>query len=247
MRAARKTILIAMVAVCAQAVAGTNARAEERPAVLLLLGGPEADVFKVSLSTDGTAYVITSGNSNIEAGGSICWHPEERATELNCKATAIAGFEVDAGDGNDLVELSDAVPVPATLRGDAGNDTLVGGKGDDKLLGGDGLDHLYGGEGNDLIRGGAGFDIIRGNLGDDELFGEGGHDSLGGGGGDDSLFGGQGADFLYGGTGNDRLVGGEGRDSLFGGPGDDRFIHASDDKVSGGPGQDVAIPGGPVS
>jgi Ca2+-binding RTX toxin-like protein len=71
--------------------------------------------------------------------------------------------------GNDLVQVSGSVTLPAELFGGAGNDTLNGGGGNSILMGGDGDDQLTGGSGRDLLIGGAGADRLVGNSGDDIL------------------------------------------------------------------------------
>lgn len=103
---------------------------------------------------------------------------------------------------------------PVTLRGHAGDDTLIGSRHDDKLVGDDGDDSIRGGRGNDLLQGSAGHDRLVGDDGDDTLAGGGGADSLDGGRGEDSLTGGNGADTLFGGAGSDFLNGGN-SDDLF--------------------------------
>lgn len=163
------------------------AHAENGPLTLLLAGGKEDNYIHISLSPDGRNYVIQS-QVVLEAGGDLCNHPEGRQTELLCEAAAIAGFEVNAGGGNDKVILASDIPIPATLRGGPGNDTLVGGGVSDKILGG------------------TGSDVLSGRRGDDWLFGGPGDDHLVGGPGDDQLRGGPGTDFLVGGPGKNHLV-----------------------------------------
>ncbi|HWP39320.1 MAG TPA: calcium-binding protein [Tepidisphaeraceae bacterium] len=62
--------------------------------------------------------------------------------------------------GNDIVRLSDAVRVPATIDGGEGNDVLRGGAGADALSGGGGNDRLGGATGNDTCAGDAGNDAF---------------------------------------------------------------------------------------
>jgi len=73
--------------------------------------------------------------------------------------------QIDAGDGDDVVDLThtdysygDIVVNGGngndTLWTSVGNDTIDGGNGDDSLYGGVGNDTLYGGDGDDLIIGG---------------------------------------------------------------------------------------------
>lgn len=162
------------------------AHAEAKSYTVLLAGGEEANMIKVWLTPDGRQYVIDSVVP-LEVGGEVCSHAEGNAYELVCSAPAIAGFEVNAGGGDDHVHVSRGVTVPVTLRGEAGNDVLVGGSGADKLIGGRGDDRLYGGRGDDQLYGGPG---------------------------DDTLFGGPGQDLLSGGPGVDTLNGGPGNDQL---------------------------------
>jgi Ca2+-binding RTX toxin-like protein len=185
----KRAILTAMALVVA--LAASPAHAEEKAYNLLITGGAEENVLSVKLSLDGRQYVIDS-LSPLEVGGAICTHPEPVAAEavanrLLCEATAIAGFEVNAGDGNDSVIISPKIQVPVTLRGGPGDDRLYGGAGADKLVGGvgndaligrAGNDGLYGGPGDDQLFAGSGNDILRGGSGENELIGGSGHNSI---------------------------------------------------------------------
>ncbi len=173
MRRAIVTVLTLLAAVAAPA-----AHAEER-VNLLITGGPEKTVLDVKLSLDGRQYLIDSLGP-LEVGGGLCTHAEGFENRLSCEATAIAGFEVNAGEGNDSVIISPKIQVPVTLRGGAGNDRLyggaeadrlVGGAGNDTLIGRAGDDALYGGSGNDLLYGGSGDDLLNGGSGDNEIVG----------------------------------------------------------------------------
>jgi RTX calcium-binding nonapeptide repeat (4 copies) len=181
----KKLLLILLI--CCAAAAGPDARAEGGPLTMLLAGGPEDNVIRISLTADGRAYVITSADP-LEAGGDICWHPEERRNELLCKAPAIAGFEVNVDGGDDSVALGSDISIPATLRGGPGRDRLIGGGVADKIIGGPGADYLSGRRGDDLILGGSGPDKLVGGPGNDQL--RGGPDTdlvLGGSGHDDEV------------------------------------------------------------
>jgi Ca2+-binding RTX toxin-like protein len=153
---------------------------------VLLAGGEEANTIKIWLSKDGRQYVIDSV-VQLEVGGEVCTHPEGNPYELVCDAPSIAGFEVNAGPGDDRVDVAKGVTVPVTMRGGAGDDVLFGGMAADKLIGGYGDDKLIGRRGGDLLYGGPG---------------------------DDLLIGGPGDDLLRGGTGRDRLVPGHGRNRV---------------------------------
>jgi RTX calcium-binding nonapeptide repeat (4 copies) len=176
----KKAILIAMT--WAVALAAPAARAEAPSLTLLITGGVEQNVLDVKLSLDGRAYIIDS-LSPLEVGGVVCTHPEAVENRLVCEATAIGGFEVNAGGGNDSAIISPKIQIPVTLRGGPGNDRLFGGGANDKLVGG------------------AGKDTLTGRAGDDALYG---------GSGDDRLYAGSGDDIVNGGPGEDEIVGGSG-------------------------------------
>lgn len=130
-----------------------------------------------------------------------------------------------------------------TLRGYAGNDTLVGNAGD-TLLGGEGDDQLggeaarlEGGAGRDQLQGSDGA-VLLGGSGDDTLNGGA---NLSGGGGNDvlnadaaTLDGGEGNDLLTG-TERSTLVGGTGHDTLSAQLGGSAAQHA---RLQGGLGDD---------
>jgi Ca2+-binding RTX toxin-like protein len=180
-----KKLLLISFALLALLVPGT-APAETKTYTVLLAGGEEANTIKIWLSPDGRQYVIDSA-VQLEVGGTVCTHPEDNPNELLCDAPTIAGFEVNAGGGDDEISVARDVTAPVTLRGGAGDDLLIGGGGSDKLIGGNG---------------------------DDRLFGWGGADQLYGGPGSDKLIGGQGADILRGGPGADTLAGGPGANKV---------------------------------
>jgi RTX calcium-binding nonapeptide repeat (4 copies) len=181
----KKALLIAIAVLVAQATA--VAHAAEPSLNMLLAGGPEANTISIALSPDGRSYAIESAEP-LEVGGNVCSHPEGRVNELLCEAASIAGFEVNAGGGDDSVTLARAVSIPVTLRGGPGDDRLVGGAGADKLIGGTGDDVLIGRAGADSLFGGPGNDRLIGGSGNDSLHGEAGEDVLIGGTGQNELF-----------------------------------------------------------
>lgn len=182
----------------------------------------------------------------------------------------VAAVDVDAYEGNDIIDFSKNNPTTfrprGEVRGGPGNDTiigvedsfsfgltLVGGDGDDYLeggfaqLGGDGNDRLVGGR---EMRGGPGNDTIHGS---GSMWGDAGDDVLvsthprfaiqaWGGDGNDQLVGGPGKDTLHGEGGDDSLFGRSGNDSLVGGDGADTLIGGPDrDSVRGDSGNDVLL------
>jgi Ca2+-binding RTX toxin-like protein len=153
---------------------------------VLLAGGDEANMIHIWVAADGRDYVIDSAVP-LEVGGDICANPVGNPNELVCDAPAIAGFEVNAGGGDDNVTVAQAIAIPVTMRGGAGDDRLVGGRGDDKLLGGTGDDRLVGGAGDDALYGGPGRDVLRGGPGNDVLHGGPGQDVLRGGRGENNV------------------------------------------------------------
>lgn len=129
--------------------------------------------------------------------------------------------------GDDQDRLSGADNKNDTLRGNAGDDTIMGGDGRDRIGGGAGSDVLYGDWEDDRPGGGA--DTIDGGIGD------GAADIAHGGGGDDTYIWrtGDGDDQFHGGSGSDTLlIGGVGpnqlRDSLWLQEG--VWLHSTDDR-----------------
>lgn len=182
----KKSVLIALTLVLG--VFAVPAHAETGQVTLRINGNHEDNTFHISLSADGRYYEIKTVTLALEVGGDLCTHPQEVPTEIICKATAIAGFEVNGLGGADTVVFAADIPVPATIRGGPGDDRLVGGAAADKILGGPGSDALIG------------------RKGDDWLFGGPGHDRLYGGPGSDQLRGGPGRDRLFGGPGENVLA-----------------------------------------
>ena len=178
----KKAILISLALAFLLASAPAAGVAGPKPVNMLLAGGAEPNKIYIWLSPDGRDYVIDSVVP-LEVGGDICVHPPGKPNELVCKAKLIGGFEVNAGAGDDWVAVARSISVPVTMRGEAGNDTLIGGSGNDRLVGGSGNDRLIGRGGADILFGGPGNDILRGGPGADILRGGPGRDILNGGSG----------------------------------------------------------------
>lgn len=72
--------------------------------------------------------------------------------------------QVDAGDGNDIIDLTHDLYSygDIVLNGGNGDDYLWSSVGNDTIDGGEGIDNLWGGVGNDILYGGAGDDRIVG-------------------------------------------------------------------------------------
>lgn len=119
----------------------------------------------------------TSGNDTISFSG----RSSALVTIFNGKSigpfSGVTKVIVNAGDGNDKVDLS-SLYLNATANGGPGSDTLIGSAADDVLNGeagndlldgGPGDDHLLGGDGNDTLTGGDGVDYFQGEGGTDVL------------------------------------------------------------------------------
>lgn len=180
----KRTILILLAILAAQAA--TVARAEATSYTVVLAGGTAQNMIHIWLTPDGYSYVIDSAVP-LEVGGSVCENAAGNPNELICKAPMVAGFEFNAGPGDDSISVSRVIDIPVTVRGGPGADTLIGGGGPDKLIGGDGNDRLSGRGGDDLIFGGPGADTITGGSGNDTLRGGLGADSIDGGMGENSI------------------------------------------------------------
>ena len=137
------------------------------------------------------------------------------------------------GDGNDRLDATRLLSVPASLSGGNGIDRINGGPKGDTIQGNGGRDFIDGGLGADLISGGGGNDQIRGQGGADHLFGGPGNDYLEGDGGNDQLTGGAGTDVMHGNAGDDTFFAADGEvDSLFGDGGSDTATVDNDDMLT---------------
>jgi large repetitive protein len=131
------------------------------------------DVFDGGSGTD--TLRLTGGNDAI-----FLDDPFSSAAQSGAR---IRGIErIEAGDGNDVVDLTSnrfslgAVTVDGGAGNDviwtsAGNDSVSGGTGSDNIWGGSGRDTLSGGDNNDTIDGGRGNDLLLGGAGDDVIRG----------------------------------------------------------------------------
>jgi Ca2+-binding RTX toxin-like protein len=119
--------------------------------------------------------------------------------------------------------LASGVAWAVNKVGTNGPDTLRGTNGDDNLIGKGGNDRLYSLNGRDTLLGGPGKDVVIDTPREVSLRG------------DKILLGGPGNDVVLTGKGSDNLLGDAGNDFLV----DDGLREFSEDKLSGGPGNDV--------
>jgi Ca2+-binding RTX toxin-like protein len=179
--------LIVVLAACAAPLAHAETSSEPPTKfTIVLAGGSAENMMHIWLTPDGYEYVIDSVVP-LEVGGAVCQNASGNPNELVCDAPLVAGFEVNAGPGDDAVSVAASVEVPTTLRGGPGDDVLQGGDAADKLVGGVGDDTLTGRAGNDAIFGGPGKDVLNGGPGNDVLWGGPGKDVIHPGAGRDSV------------------------------------------------------------
>lgn len=135
-------------------------------------------------------------------------------------ARSIDRIEIDAGGGDDTINLSGPAPTFGSIM--KLNQPTIPVQAPAVIAGGKGNDTITGGAASDVIDGGAGNDVIRGQEGNDRLTGGAGHDQL---------FGDEGADHLWGSAGNDELSGGSGTDRLLDIEGKNRFSTGGGDDI----------------
>jgi Ca2+-binding RTX toxin-like protein len=197
---------------------------EQQNGKLVLDAGAGDDKIRVSQGYN--------GGINVNVNGENHYFTAEDAKRL----------EIRGGSGNDQITVDANVRTGLTLKGGAGDDTIIGGSGNDRIFGGSGNDILLGRGGNDYINGGSGNDLISGGNGNDTLVGGNGNDVMFGGRGNDNMFGGNGNDIMVGGSGHDNMNGGNGNDMMFGGRGNDRMNGGSGiDYANGGSGSNQGI------
>ncbi len=182
----KKLIPIMLAILAAQVPAPALGSAQSQTYNVLLAGGDEANMVHIWLGPTGSQYVIDSAVP-LEVGGTICANAPGNPNELVCDAPSIAGFEVNAGGGDDKVAVAGSVSIPVTMRGGADDDFLIGGNGPDKLQGGSGDDRVVGRRGRDALYGGLGVDTLIGGPGNDLLRGGPGEDLLRSGSGNDKV------------------------------------------------------------
>ena len=161
---------------------------------------------------------------------------------------SVTSIQISGGNGKDTVSIQGAITVPATLFGEAGNDSLHGGGGNDSINGGAGNDTLDGGLGADTLNGTEGNDTATyADRTEDLTITAEGIANDGAPGEDDNvtttvenIIGGSGNDSIVGNAANNLLLGGDGNDTLSGVKGDDTLDgQAGADNMSGGSGLDT--------
>jgi Ca2+-binding RTX toxin-like protein len=190
----------------------------------------ESGTLVVSGSSNGDHIVLgmTDDGRHFEIGGYVPGRLPSNCSSadqdrlVRCATGGVEGMEVDSNGGGDLVEVSDALPVPLTIRLGVGSDKFIGnGEKDTCYPGGSRRNRCIGGAGDDVcITGPRNSDCV-GGPGEDYCQHSSGSDGCWGGPGDDVCRMGPGHDGCHGEGGNDRLYGGASSDQLYGGPGND--------------------------
>jgi Ca2+-binding RTX toxin-like protein len=113
------------------------------------------------------------------------------ANTIDCSSIGVTGVTAVLGAGTDVfAPFSLGLPLPLTVDGGAGNDTIQGGPAADKLTGGTGNDTISGQAGRDLLLGQGGNDRLAGGRDGDKLnCGKGKRDTGVGGPGKDTVSG----------------------------------------------------------
>jgi uncharacterized protein YkwD len=150
--------------------------------------------------------------------------------QASVSAASVRRIMIHGNGGDDRIFLNSqavrgqqALTMPITVWGGAGNDLIVGGAGNEQLHGGGGNDIIYGGAGHDLLDGGPGNDI---------------------------LVAGSGNTVLDGGTGRNLLIGGPGTNTFLSHSARDRIVlgrgHNVVHRVHRFAGTATTGPGGPI-
>jgi Ca2+-binding RTX toxin-like protein len=243
----------AFLAVAPSALAATASSSATR--ITVNGQGSERNQVKIAYDMLGDVYTITDPAGITPSAPCVVVDPNT----VTCPGAGITTLTVNAGNGNDSVEL-DRATIPVTKAGDidggGGDDTLGGANGDDTVTGGSGRDQINGFFGSDTLRGGGSSDTLSyadrtssvnvtvgsGNNQDggaqdrsqtgnrlDTVAGD--FETVIGGSGPDVLRGDRSAENLVGMSGNDVLGGDRGADALLG--------LLGDDILEGGDGNDV--------
>jgi Ca2+-binding RTX toxin-like protein len=113
-----------------------------RDRVLHVFGTPGDDTIFIHQGRGSNPSVEVATSEDFNAASLV---PIKGAPAAGLTINIVDRIWVDAGDGNNDVEVSGPGHSPAYLKAGAGDDTLVGGAGDDYLDGGAGRDILKGG------------------------------------------------------------------------------------------------------
>ena len=206
-------------------ISGAKPLAKVVSGVLVITATPADD--RIMVLSVGSQFVVQANGQKI----------------AQVPAGSVSKIKASGGRGNDNIQVSPSITIPAVIRGEDGDDELVGGSGPDDIDGGAGEDYILGNAGNDVLVGSDGNDQISGDSGDDRVYGGAHQDSLVGGDGNDQIDGGSGNDTILGGGGNDTIDGGADDDLIHGQTGVDRIVGNTGSDYLGGESVDQIVPG----
>jgi Ca2+-binding RTX toxin-like protein len=121
-------------------------------------GGDDIDMLNLTSGND--AFFIDDVYSDHHS--SLTLSPTTQG--INSTARVVSLEVVNAGEGNDIVDLTSTnfvLTTGVTINGEAGNDNLWGSNGNDVIDGGTGDDSIFGGTGSDTLTGGTGADAFQ--------------------------------------------------------------------------------------
>jgi len=266
---ARIALFAALLLLAAPAAAQATTTSLDGTTLRVIAAAGETNVIAIT-SAGSSVRVFDSGAGATNDAGPGCV-ASLAAPGVLCPSASVTKVVVEAGDQNDIVTTTVALPHeinggpgsdqltggPArdSVLGDEGDDAVNGGGDGDSLIGGDGNDTLHGGDGDDTLNGRAGADVIYGDAGSNDTvdYGEGQHNAgvtvTIGALADDGLPG-EGDDVkgdveaVYGSEGPDVIVGTDDNELLMGEGGNDQLYgKGGNDKVYGFAGDDILTPG----
>ncbi len=125
------------------------------------------DSFHADTNDDGSITVPGHDVLNMTTGSDVLIVIDSYSPQTGPVGSRVSYVdEINAGDGDDIIDMSAEDQVDMVINGDAGNDVIIASSGNDTLNGGDDNDSLYGAGGDDVLAGGAGDDVYYYALGD---------------------------------------------------------------------------------
>ena len=132
--------------------------------VLEFVAAPgDADRVSVGLDPNAAQFLVAGPTARAGAGCA----PDPRG--VVCPVTDVRAVVAEAGDGDDVLEVTPEVALPAGILGGPGNDTLTGGLRNDSINGQAGNDQVDARGGDDFAEGSDGDDVLMGGPGVNHL------------------------------------------------------------------------------
>jgi Ca2+-binding RTX toxin-like protein len=172
------------------------------------------NILQLSADTKGDLVVTEFGPAALDVGPGCSGGGPSGNVAATCAGAGVTGASFSLGDLDDQFDASQS-PIPVTVDGGDGDDSITGSPGNDALEGGPGTDTIDGGGGADTASyadhtSGMQAELSSSN-GEDTLLNV---ENLVGGSGDDTLIGDGGANVIEGGPGADSIDGGDGTDTV---------------------------------